>query len=117
MDVGLVFEQHSTLSQLACDALVGVEHLLSGPGGDLVREAAGVVDRTHDRDVGRFADRHVVLTEARRHVHGSGAVLGRDECGGENPERVLCLLEERKQRSVAASCQLLAPDGSDALGR
>ena len=52
----------------------------------------------------------VVLAEAGREVHDAGALVGVDEVGGQHPERVGVVGEEREQRLVGAPDELGALD-------
>ena len=53
----------------------------------------------------RATDFEIVLAEARRQVHDAGALVGRDEVGGEHAEGVLGVREEREERAVRQSAE------------
>ncbi len=104
--VGLVANDVAGVLQRTDDAGVGVEDVDAGPRRHLGRVVAGGVHRADHGDVVLGAGVLVVLAEAGREVHDAGAVLGRDEVGGDDLERVRLLREEREQRRVPVADQI-----------
>ena len=87
---------------------VGIEHVLTGPLGDLRRVTAVLVHRADRRDAGSVARVLVVLAETGRHVDHARAVLGGDEVAAQDLERARRAVggdvgEVVEQRGVAAA--------------
>ena len=116
--VGVVADDPAGLLEVSDDVGVGLEHVGASPVGDLVGEAAMVVDGDHpaDRDAVGLAGDLVVLAEARGHVDGAGALGGVDEAGAEHPEGVGAVGEVREQRREGAAHEVGTGQGADGLG-
>ena len=105
--VGLVAEHEPVLLEVPDHERVGIEHLLADPVGHVRRVPAVLVHRDDGRDAGGVRHDLVVLAEAGSEVDDAGAVVGGDEVGGEDLERVAGAVLGRvrevvEQRAVAA---------------
>ncbi len=98
------------------DGGVGFEHLESGVGRHLAREAGLVVDGTDEGDARLLAGEVVLLAEAGGHVDHTGALVGGHEVARQHPEGVGVVGEEIEQGTVGATDEVGPGDGAEGSG-
>ncbi len=106
--VGVVAQQAFGGLEVFDDGFVGVEDVHACVRGDVVGEAAGVVDGDDGFDAGGVGDEFVLFAEGGGDVDDAGAVVGGDVVGGEHLVGVGAAGEEVEGGPVAEAEEVAA---------